>query len=272
MRMKSGPRPRPLTALPAPFSPQRAAPPGPAHRPPRPLSRGLHPPGPDPSLLQPPGVPPLPSRPRGQAGTFRRPLEFLVIGHALGRKTLLRGVDLLPPGTGLACENGAVRPFSYLRGALRWAPEDAGLAREGGGPPAGNTWRKSGDRYKELCDDPVLGFLSGGWDSRLLVALFAEAGAYRTDPSPPSRGCAWVSTTSPRKPWPVRWPGLLGVENRFVPPSYRDPSTLHARAARLDHATWFHDWAFRMAGEVPLGRYLMLDGLLGDILLRALLV
>jgi hypothetical protein len=125
------------------------------------------------------------------------------------------------------------------------------------------------DHYARLCDDPVLGFLSGGWDSRLLVALFASAGRVTATLTTQQRvrlGRRYVSEGHIAQ----AVARLLGVENRFVAPAYRNPATLHRRAALLDGSTWFHDWAFAMAEEVPEAGVLMLDGLLGDILIRAL--
>jgi len=196
-------------------------------------------------------------------------LEFLVAGHPLGDKTLLDGVRMLPPGTRLVCRDGGIHVSSYAR---RLSPDRDPGACISASAAADRLYEHlvhKRDRYARLTNDPVIGFLSGGWDSRLLVALFAEAGRI-------SR-----TLTTRQK---VRFHGryvseeriarevakILDVENRFVPPLYRDPSTLYRRAARLDFATWFHDWAFAMADEVPDGRALMLDGILGDILVRAL--
>lgn len=196
-------------------------------------------------------------------------LEFLVAGHPLGDKTLMEGVRMLPPGTRLVCRDGGVHVSSYAR---RLSPDRDPVARISASAAADRLYEHlvhKRDRYARLANDPVIGFLSGGWDSRLLVALFAEAGRI-----------SHTLTTRQKVRFHGRYVSeeriarevarLLDVENRFVPPLYRDPSTLHRRAARLDHATWFHDWSFAMAEEVPEGRFLMLDGLLGDILLRAL--
>ena len=192
-------------------------------------------------------------------------LEFLVAGHPLGDKTLLEGVCMLPPGTRLVCRDGGVHLSSY---AKPWSAS---------GPPAlasaadllHERLVHKRDRYARLSGDPVIGFLSGGWDSRLLVALFAEAGRIShtlTTRQKVRFGGRFVS----EERIAAEVAALLHVENRFVAPRYRDPSNLHRRSALLDCATWFHDWSFAMAEEVPEGRFLMLDGLLGDILLRAL--
>ena len=193
-------------------------------------------------------------------------LEFLVAGHPLGGRTLLDGVRMLPPGTRLVCRDGGIHVSPY---AEPWPAGGPPVRASAAADLLHERLAHKRDQYARLSGDPVIGFLSGGWDSRLLVALFAEAGRI-----------SHTLTTRQK----VRFDGRfvaeeriagevaarLHVENRFVPPRYRDPSTLYRRSARLDCATWFHDWSFAMADEVPEGRFLMLDGLLGDILVRAL--
>lgn len=196
-------------------------------------------------------------------------MEFLVAGHPLGDKTLLDGVRLLAPGNRLICGDGGIRISPYAQGE----------ARQGASGESDSASRAAGrlydflvhkrDRYSELSKEPVIGFLSGGWDSRFLVALFADAGRIHKTLTTQQRvrlGPCYVSEERIARAVAE----FLGVENRFVAPCYRDPSTLHRRAALLDNATWFHDWAFAMADAVPTGRVLLLDGLLGDILIRGL--
>ncbi len=196
-------------------------------------------------------------------------LQFLLIGHLLGDRTLMEGVRMLPPGTRLLCGEDGTRLSPY---------ETAGT--DGHGPAAGTSASSAAallyerlsfkrDNYSRLSNEPVLGFLSGGWDSRLLVALFADTGRITE-----------TLTTQQRVRLEGRYvseeliarevAGLLGIENRFVPPSYRDPRNLVHRSAMLDWSTWFHEWAFEMAERVPEDRCLLLDGLLGDILVRGL--
>ena len=205
------------------------------------------------------------ARPRMQAV-----LEFLLVGHVLGDKTLLQGVDLIPPACRLVCEARGIRLAPYGRESASAESTPPRSPRAASERLFDHLVQKR-DRYAELCDDPVLGFLSGGWDSRLLVGLFAGVGRIaetRTTQQRVRRGPLFLSEEAIAR----EVAALLRLKNRFFPPVYRDPSTLRARATRLDCATWFHDWAFRMADEIPQGRYLLLDGLLGDVLLRALFV
>lgn len=197
-------------------------------------------------------------------------LEFLVAGHPLGPKTLLEGVHLLPPGARLVREGSGMRVQTYVE----WTGDEPGRANSlpaSQGAERLRDWlTRKREGYRGLSNEPVTGLLSGGWDSRLLVALFAADGRIEETLTTRQRvrlGARWVSEE--------RIAGevarLLGVRNRFVPPAYRDPSTLAARSTRLDTSTWFHDWAFAMADRVPEGRP-MVDGLLGDVLIRGLFV
>lgn len=197
-------------------------------------------------------------------------LEFLIIGHALGDKTLISGVGLIPPGTRLVCEAGGVRAEPYADPGGGKAAERPVSVRAAAERLFDHLVFKR-DSYADLCNDPVLGFLSGGWDSRLLTALFAGTGRIAGTLTTQQRvrlGPRFVS----EERIAAEVAHLLGLGNRFVPPSYRDPSNLPSRAARLDWTTWFHDWSFHMADEVPQGSCLLLDGLMGDVLLRALFV
>ena len=195
-------------------------------------------------------------------------MEYLVIGHPLGSKSLIRGVELLDPGSMLRYGKGRLSVESYTSTALR-PTQSISLLRAA--DMVAEFLRAKVDSYFQLHEGTVASFLSGGWDSRLLAALFKEAGKLK------------ITFTTQQQ---VRFQGqlisekaiaeevaqLLGVENRFVSPEYRSPRSRARRAALLDYTTWFHDWAFSVTRELPMGRHLLADGLLGDILLRGLYV
>ncbi len=196
-------------------------------------------------------------------------LQFLMIGHPLGDRTLMAGVRMLPPGTRLLCKDDGIRLSSYGIGDANGHEPATPIPASSAAALLYERLSYKRDNYSRLSNGPVLGFLSGGWDSRLLVALFANAGRIRETLTTQQRvrleGCYVSEELIAREV-----AGLLGIKNRFVPPSYRDPSSLVHRSAMLDWSTWFHEWAFEMVGRVPEGRYLLLDGLLGDILIRGL--
>jgi len=195
-------------------------------------------------------------------------LQFLLIGHALGERTFHRGVTLLPPGAMLSLGPGTFKlepaavPFAGGKGSVPRDVREAARALL-------DHLEEKGRHYLTLADRPLAGLLSGGWDSRLLAALFAGLGALsRTFTTQQQTRIAGRLVSEKKIAREVA--RHLGLRNRFVPPRYRTPRTRRLRLVRLDASTWFHDWAFHLADTLPVDTYLLCDGLLGDILLRGL--
>jgi hypothetical protein len=195
-------------------------------------------------------------------------LQYLIIGHQIGDRTLLKGLHILPPG-------------SLLRfGGEGWQQKRyADVIREAKRSPSIET---AVDRvyhhlvarcrgYLTLSRRPMAGFLSGGWDSRLLIALLAGMGWMEMTYTTQQRLLYNGRIISEKRIAGEVAEGLH-LENRFIFPRYRTPANRDLRACILDHATWFHDWAFTMMETLPYDRYVFVDGLLGDILLRGLYV
>lgn len=196
-------------------------------------------------------------------------LEFLIIGHALGDRSLLSGVGALPPGTFLRCDSHGIRlePYINPQNQVAAPPRDLSPSRAADLISDYLTFKR--DSYRRISSDPVAGFLSGGWDSRYLIGLFSNADRIARTFTTQQRlhlGELFIS----EKKIAESVAAHLGVKNDFIPPRYRGAENIHQRALHLDFSTWFHDWAFHMAESLPQGRYLLLDGLLGDILLRGL--
>ncbi len=195
-------------------------------------------------------------------------LEYLVIGHCMGNRTLIKNACLLGPGSMLILENGRCEKKTYFNFDH---PVADSISLEEAGDMIMDHLLSKCKAYGSLSTKPTAGFLSGGWDSRLLVSLFLKEQDLR-----------FTYTTQQQ----IRFQGMLisekkiakevssflGVKNRFIAPVYRTPKTRDIRAKRLDYSTWFHDWAFALTEHLPQDRYLFFDGLLGDILLRALFI
>ncbi|HIC84921.1 MAG TPA: hypothetical protein EYP06_01305, partial [Desulfobacterales bacterium] len=196
-------------------------------------------------------------------------MEYLVIGHLLGSKSLIRGVELLAPGSMLTYRQGRISIKRYVDLALG-SPQSITL-EEAVGRVLEFLRSKVNSYFQLNGNTAVASFLSGGWDSRLLAALIKEAGrlevTFTTQQQVRLQG-RLISEKAIAK----EVSQLLGVENRFILPQYRSPQNRVKRAALLDYTTWFHDWAFSMTQHVPTAKYLLADGLLGDILLRGLYV
>jgi hypothetical protein len=94
---------------------------------------------------------------------------FLAVGHPIGDRTLLAGVERFPAGTVLRLDTRA----STIRTEKYWSPE-----------PAGESWspgtfvealQDNVSRYARAVDRHSL-FLSGGCDSRLILGLLRRLG------------------------------------------------------------------------------------------------
>jgi len=160
-------------------------------------------------------------------------LQFLLIGHPIGERTLMEGVRMIPPGERLTFKDNRAHLSAY------WSRDinDSGYAiPESASRAAALLYERLAfkrDSYAELASDPILGFLSGGWDSRLLVGLFSNTGRISRTLTTRQRirfGSAYVSEELIAREVAV----LLGLKNRFVPPSYRDLVHLVSRMGLSD--------------------------------------
>jgi len=195
--------------------------------------------------------------------------EYLVIGHNIGNKTLIRDVNVLPPGCRLVCNPDRTKivrdanPFRDVKKEEMTLEVAVDLIFS-------HLIQKFGS-YSSLTKKPMAGLLSGGWDSRLLISIFSSI-----------QNMAMTYTSQQKTRFKKRLISEkkiakevaqhMGVKNQFVSPQYRSVQNRDIRASILDYSTWFHDWAFTLAQKLPLDDYIFCDGLLGDILLRGLYV
>jgi hypothetical protein len=195
--------------------------------------------------------------------------EYLIIGHYIGNKTLHKNVKAIPPGCKLLYHHNKSRIVKYAPGFD--IPTDEGMPlHEAVNLVYGHLARKC-DNYSALTTKPFAGFLSGGWDSRLLISLFANIQNMATTFTSQQKVQFHTRLISEKK-IASEVARFIRIPNHFVAPTYRDIKTRARRGRIVDHSTWFHDWAFALADKLPYDRYVFCDGLLGDILLRGLFV
>jgi hypothetical protein len=177
-------------------------------------------------------------------------------------------VRVLPPGRRLLCERNHWE-IEKTRALFNSAsPERLDGAQSAAGAVYEYLEKKCRS-YDAMSEKPIAGFLSGGWDSRLLVAMFHKAGNMeRTYTS--QQLIRFGNRIISEKKIAMEVARFLGVPNEFVAPVYRNPENRNQRIRMVDCATWFHDWAYGLAEALPRDAYLFCDGLLGDILLRGL--
>ena len=195
--------------------------------------------------------------------------EYLIIGHNIGNKTLIRDVNVLPPGSRLVCYPDTqtiirdLTPFTDVKKEEMTLAVAVDLIFS-------HLMQKCGS-YSSLTKKPMAGLLSGGWDSRLLISIFSNL-----------QNMAMTYTSQQKKRFKKRLISekkiakvvaqRIGVKNQFVSPQYRSVQNRDIRASMVDYTTWLHDWAFTLAQKLPWDDYIFCDGLLGDILLRGLYV
>lgn len=164
---------------------------------------------------------------------------LLAYGYVPAPHTAFEGIEMLPPGTLLIAENGAITEETY------WSPPPAAPAD----PEAHlEDWldplRAALDeaiRLRLLSDVPLGAFLSGGLDSSLIVALMARhsAAPVKTFAIGFSGEASFDETAHAR-----RVATLLGTEHHeFV----IEPDAI----ALLPFLVWHHDQPFADSSAIP---------------------
>ena len=195
--------------------------------------------------------------------------EYLIIGHNIGNKTLIKGLNVLPPGSRLVCTPSLQKmirdpaPFRDVQKEVMTLEAAVDLLF--------NHLIQKCQNYSSLTKTPMAGLLSGGWDSRLLISIFFNLHNMAMTYTSQQKTRFQKRLISERK-IAKEVAQYIGVKNQFISPRYRSVSDRDIRASTVDYSTWFHDWAFTLAQELPRDQYIFCDGLLGDILLRGLYI
>ena len=195
--------------------------------------------------------------------------EYLIIGHNIGNKTLIRDVNVLPPGSRLVC-NSDTQKIIRDPAPFRDVKKEQMTLRVAVDLIFSHLMQKCGS-YSSLTNKPMAGLLSGGWDSRLLISIFSDMqNMVMTYTS--QQKTRFQKRLISEKKIAKEVAQHIGVKNHFISPQYRSVQNRDKRAKTLDYSTWFHDWAFTLAQHLPWDDYIFCDGLLGDILLRGLYI
>jgi asparagine synthase (glutamine-hydrolysing) len=98
--------------------------------------------------------------------------EYLLLRHLLGNKTLIKGVTLLPPGCKLEFTPSGEELIQYIPDEVITINRSVDV--EQGSRLLWNYLNNKFSGYCSIADSQFVGLLSGGWDSRLIVAFLAN--------------------------------------------------------------------------------------------------
>jgi hypothetical protein len=179
----------------------------------------------------------------------------LILGFVLPGRSHFSEIRSLDPCSSISVSNGVVESTT---GAIAVPPmsQDESIVR---------AVRRALPQDVESCAFA----LSGGWDSRLLVALSAG--------SPVSRRLAsWTTSTDDGIDLDLEFARLvanhLGTRHHEVIPRPESwPESISAALARFHHSTWMHGWLEPLAATLRARGTPVVDGLGGDVLFKGLL-
>ena len=118
--------------------------------------------------------------------------------------------------------------------------------------------------YSSLAETHFVGLLSGGWDSRLIVAFLKEHHAL-TEAYTTEQGLNFWGRFFSEGKIAQDVAKFLNIKNQYVEP--KSSKNLFRTAQLVDYSTSFHSWILPLIDELPEGE-VFIDGFLGDVLLR----
>jgi asparagine synthase (glutamine-hydrolysing) len=169
--------------------------------------------------------------------------EYLATGHVSGSRTMLLGVQKLPPGHWLVWQDGRIEISSY------WELPPAALSSGGDSPSAltaaaDEFWRRFVDavRSQLMSDVPLGAFLSGGLDSSLLVAAMHELGVAETN----TFSVGYAEAGSSELPW-------ARIASRAFGTRHHEVELDEARFFQvMPELTWHRDLPLTFSASIPL--------------------
>ncbi|TKD09177.1 asparagine synthase-related protein [Polyangium fumosum] len=190
--------------------------------------------------------------------------ELLAFDHLLGERTLRREVNALPQGAAL--EIGPAGPSFPRRFRYAELPIDRGTSPAAAVSALIPLWREGlADALATRGDQPLVVPLSGGLDSRLLLATAASAGASAsaftfsgTGERTPDIGIAEEVCRVLGVPWRA-----LGLDDDWLV-----DHAVRASALTDGQLNLLHAYGISLTGSFPEGM-LRLDGFAGDVVLGA---
>lgn len=193
-------------------------------------------------------------------------LEYLIIGHTIGEKSLLKNVKILNSGSMLKYTRDRCEITSYS--GFDGVDIDEKMSLNDATELIFNEMRIKFNEYETLTDKNFCALLSGGWDSRLIVALMAAGerleSTYTTQQQMNRIDNILISEGKIAEEV-VKY---LKINNEFIQNSSLDFSTLIKSLWEMDFLTWFGLWGLNLINAIPYDKFVIVDGIAGDLFLR----
>ncbi|GAG14469.1 unnamed protein product, partial [marine sediment metagenome] len=190
-------------------------------------------------------------------------IEYLLIHHLLGNKTLLEGVKQLPPGCKLEYKKSKWKIIQYTQPTNVRVNNNISL--EKACKCVWNYLNEKFDSYQSMTEKDFTGLLSGGWDSRLITAFLSGNKRLHKTFTTELGVLKWGRYIAERR-IAKEVAEFLGVKNRYIPSKAgKDIFTL---SRMVDYSTSFHKWSLSIVEALPQDKNIIPIGYLGGVLLQ----
>jgi hypothetical protein len=193
-------------------------------------------------------------------------LEYLIIGHTIGEKSLLSNVKTLKSGYMLKFTINKCEIKSYA--GLDNIDINKKLSRIDATDLIFEELIKKFNGYEKLTNKNFCGLLSGGWDSRLIASLLNQNERLQITYTTQQQMNRVNNILISEKKIAKEVANYLGIDNEFIQNSIPDLFTLINYHWKMDFLTWFGFWGIKLTDHIPYGKFVIVDGIAGDLFLR----
>ncbi len=190
-------------------------------------------------------------------------LEFLIMGHNVGNKTLLGNVSILSPGCKLEMRQNNLQIVQYKKFDNVNIEKDMTL--DDATDLIFEHLQKKVEGYSDLSPKNFASFLSGGWDTRFIVSLLAPTSKLAMTYTTQQRGERVKDRLISERKIAREVSNLFGIPNKYISTSSETEKSKKNRLRMMDYTTWSHDWSFAMTERLPYDGFILADGFYGDV-------
>lgn len=190
-------------------------------------------------------------------------LEFLIMGHNVGTKTLIGNVSVLSPGCKLEMRQDKLQIVQYKRFDNVNIQKD--MTREEAINLVFEHLQKKAEGYSDLSQKNFASFLSGGWDTRFIVSMLAPTGKLAMTYTTQQRGERIKDHLISERKIAREVADFFGIRNQYISTSSETEKSKNNRLRMMDYTAWSHDWSFALTERLPYDRFILADGFYGDV-------